>query len=250
MNEPIKGPPVLQECWEGYRHLLHIIETLFGDLFDAPAFVRRAEAVAALRWIRDAEAAARALLLAMARTIAVVLAPLRGKKRAAREKTPAQSRFALVTSVRRKSLVRTHLTPTAQLAALRAEQKREDDYNREMFAREPANALARLEDCPPFYRIETKGDGAAVTHVRRIADVASDVVDRSVLVRRFNGLVKVLQTPEPYARRLAKHLARDRAKTETRALARTPHHPRLHPPPMDDFVRRCHAAAKEGADDG
>lgn len=251
MNEPIKGPPRLQECWEGFRHLLHIIETLFGDLFDSPAWVRRDEALEALRWLRDAETAARALLLAMAKTIAVVLAPLRAHKRAAPPPTRAtpQSRFALVTGVRRKSLVRVHLTPTPRLAAARREQKDEDGYNWRMFARPAAGALERLEECPPFYRIETKGDGE-VRHVRRIADIACGIVDRRVLARRFNGLVRVLQTPEPYARRLAHHLARHRAKTETRALARTPLHPYGKPPPMDAFVRRCQAAAKEGADDG
>lgn len=254
MNEPIKGPPVLQECWEGFRHLLHIIETLFGDLFDAPAWVRREEALEALRWIRDAETAARALLLAMAKTIAVVLAPLRGKTRAAGTpaspaRTPAQSRFALLTGVRRKATVRVHRTATPRLAAARAEQRAEDGYNWRMFARPPAGALERLEDCPPFYRVETKGEGEIV-RVRRTADIACGIVERAVLVRRFNGLVKVMQAPEPYARRLARHLARHRARTETRALARTPHHPHGKPPPMDAFVRRCQAAAKEGADDG
>lgn len=253
MNEPIKGPPVLQECWEGFRHLLHIIETLFGDLFDSPAFVRREDALDALRWIRDAETAARALLLAMAKRIEIVLAPLRARTRATQTppptKAPPQSRFTLITSVRRKSLVRVHEMPTPRLAAARADQKSEDGYNWRMFARPAAGALARLEDCPPFYRVETKSDGGVV-HVRRIADVACGIVDRAVLVRRFNGLVNVLQTPERYARRLARHLARDRVKTETRALARTPHHPWRTPPPMDAFVRRCQAAAKEGADDG
>ena len=240
----------MQECWEGFRHLLYVIETLFGDLFDGPHFVARREAIAAMTWLRDAECAARALLLAMAQAMDVVLAPVRACLRKPRAHAPPQSRFVLQTPVRRKSRVRLHLTFSPEWRAARAEQKAEDGYNWRMFARPPAGALERLEDAPPFLRVETKGDGARVRVERRV-DLAPGFIERRALVRRYNGLVKIFHDPAPSARRLARRLARDRHGATVRALARTPTHPCGRPPPMDAFVRQCQALAlPRGADDG
>lgn len=254
MNEPMKGPPGLQECWEGFRHLLCVIETLFGDLFDGPHFIARREALPAMTWLRDAECAARALLLAMAQTIvatmAIALAPVRACLRKTRAHAPPQSRFVLQTPVRRKSRMRVHLTFTPEWRATRAAQRAEDGYNWRMFARPAANALERIADAPPFLRVETKGDGDRV-HIERRVDLAHAFIERRALVRRFNGLVKIFQDPAPSARRLARRLARDRHGATVRALARTPTHPCDRPPPMDAFVRQCHALAlPRGADDG
>jgi hypothetical protein len=96
-----------------------------------------------------------------------------------------------------------------------------------------------------------KGD-VDFRRVRRVQDQACALVDRRVLVRRFNGLIQVLTAPEPRARRLARRLARDRAATITRALARTPRHPWRTPPPADALVRASQALLEpeKGADDG
>lgn len=254
MNEPIKGPPGLQECWEGFRHLLFVIETLFGDLFDGPHFVARSDALPAMTWLCDAECAARALLLAMAQTIvatiAIVCAPARAALRGTRAHPPPQSRFVVQTRVRRKTRTRVHLTFTPEWRAARAAQRAEDGYNWRMFVRPAAGALERIADAPPFLRVETKSDGDRVRVDRRV-DLAPAFVDRRALVRRFNGLVKILQDPAPGARRLARRLARDRHGATVRALARTPTHPCGRPPPMDAFVRQCQTlAVPRGADDG
>lgn len=256
MNEPIKGPPALQECWEGFRHLLHMIETLFGDLFDGPHCVARRDALPAMTWLRDAECAARALLLAMAQTLVatlgVVVAPLRAclRKRRVAQKAEPQSRFALLTRVTRKSRLRVHLTFTPDWRRVRAEQRSEDGYQWRMFARRPANAHDRLDDAPPFLRLETKCEGPR-RRVERLVDLAPAFVDRRALVRRFNGLVKILQDPAPSARRLARRLARDRHAVTVRTLARNASHPHGRPPPMDAFIRQCQALVlPRGADDG
>jgi hypothetical protein len=251
MTDALKGSPALQDCWEGFRHLLHMIETLFGDLFDSPAWVRRADALEAQRWLRDAEYVARTLLLAMARTMTATLARMRARPRTVRAGDVRQSRFDLLTRVRRAPRRRVRATISPRLQALRAAQRAEDAWRRRMFGHAPANALVRIADASPFLRVESKSaPDCAIGHRRR--DAASDIVDRRVLARRFNGLVRVLQRPDPYARRLARRLAQDRAATVARAIARTPTHPRNRPPPADRLARTALALVQpvKGADDG
>jgi hypothetical protein len=244
MKDAIKGPPGLQECWEGFRHLLLMIETLFGGLFDAPAYVRRADAESALCWLRDAESAARALLLAMAQAMTVVLAPLRKHMRAERAHAPPQSRFALLTRIARRGH---SCAPSARALAARADRRAEDGFQWRMFGRRRDRACVIDSDAPPFWR----GEPMAHDTTRAWGTRLDDIVDRRVLARRFNGLVRVLHTPDPYARRLARHLARDRAQATARALARRSRHRHAQRPPQDAFVRRCASLAlPRGADDG
>lgn len=256
----------MQECWEGFRYLLLQIETLFGDLFDSPAWVERGPALDAMRWLRDAETAARALLLAMALTMEIVLAPMRAGLRKALQRTtartPPQWRFALVTRVRRKTHTRVRFALSAQLLWARAAQREEDRFNWRMFARRPKHALDRIDDAPPFLREETKSLAPATETtgetVLRLRDAASGIVERRGLVLRFNGLLRVLDAKDRYATRLARRLARDRHATIVRALARCPHHPWRAPPPADALIRDCQALCDsegssdwpKGADDG
>ena len=255
MSEPFKGPPVLEECWEGFLHLLCVIDVLFGEYFDLARCMSRRNALRALPYLRDAECAARALLLAWAQTLRVVLAPLRARlrKTSSCPHKASIARFALLTPVRRPSRVRAIVTTSPRLAAARAEQRQEDAYAKSVFGRHPVAARAALADAPPFWRDDA--ERGALRTVARTADLPGDFIDGCSLVRRFNGHIVMSRDPARCARRLGLRLARDRDKTTVRALAR----PRIaidgRAPPMDGFVRECQALAHaepppRGADDG
>lgn len=248
MNNASKGSPAWQDCWEGFRHFLHMIEVLFGDLLDGPHFAPRDAALEALRWIRDAECAARALLLSLAMTMQVAIAPKRAIVQRIRAKAIAQSRFALLTRVRRGKDPRVHLIYTAERRRADKERRDEEDYQYRMFGFEPKRRQ-RLDDVAGFLRVETKTHTTA-RRTERLCDVAPAHIERRCLVQRFNGLARVLQAPDIPARRLARRLARDRAATVARALARDASHPWEKTPPGDPLIRQAQALIPRGADDG
>jgi hypothetical protein len=232
-HEP-PAPLALKDCWTEFERLLRTIETLYGDLFDAPGLILRTAARRAEAWLRDGEAVARALLLALAAAIAVVLKPTRSTVRRTIPRKTRDWRFAFVTRLARngRTNVRYALSP-AQKQRL-DDQRREDGYRRRMFnfVRTPTRLITTT----------TRRSGAPLTLLPPRAD-ASRFVDRRGLVRRFNGLIHVMQSRDAFARRLAHRLARRRDITIARALARPARHPDAPPSPYDWLVVEAQAHA-------
>ncbi|MBL8560577.1 MAG: hypothetical protein JNM47_17785, partial [Hyphomonadaceae bacterium] len=54
---------------------------------------------------------------------------------------------------------------------------------------------------------------------------------------RYNAVAMAVENPEPFARRMARRLARDRARTIRTALTRAPHDPRRARGFYDAFTR-------------
>ncbi|KAF0172421.1 MAG: hypothetical protein FD160_3577, partial [Caulobacteraceae bacterium] len=218
------------------------IETLFGDLFDAPEFILRTAARRVEMWLRDGEAVARALLLAMAATMVVVLKPTCAKTSRQTQRAKPQWRFGFVAQLARtgKPNVRYALSPEQKKRL--DEARHEERYQRRMFGFDPA---------PPRACSQSKAKAAPFALLPLRAP-ASPLVDRAGVVRRYNGLIHVLQDREKFAARLARRLARQRERTITRALARRAHKPGERPSPYGWLVAasQAHAPRPPGNDDG
>lgn len=234
----------LEEHWSELKHLLHIIETLFCDVLDAPARITRSAARDIALWLRDAEAAARALLLAMAH--ALVLTPLKRRARAQNRK-PAQG-------PRTAPLWRFDVVPQqSRYRFVRRKGWREKPEELSFFARDLLAYLriagrekraAYLAENPPqpqplFEYVRSPAGRNMPPDAPRA--LIEPVYTRAGAVRRFNGLIMVTRDPARFAQRLARRLdrSRDRKDLVRRVRARRPHWPGNPEPPREDFVQRC-----------
>ena len=247
MRHEQPAPLALKDCWDEFENLLRTIETLFGDLFDAPHLILRTAARRVEAWLRDGEAAARALLLAMAVAMEVVLTPPHATTTCAKpsgKMQPAkpQWRFGFVVRITRagKHAVRYALSPEQKRRL--EEARHEERYQRRMFGRDPR---------PQPEPAQTRTGSTSFTLLPPRPH-ASRFVDRAGVVRRYNGLVHVLQDREEFAARLARRLARNRDATIARALPRRAQKPGERPSPYDWLVAatQAHAPRPPGDDDG
>ncbi len=226
---------------------MRTIETLFGDLFDAPKLILRTAARRVEAWLRDGEAVARALLLAMAATMAVVLTPphtttTRATPSRKVQHARPQWRFGFVARLARaeKHAVQYALSPEQKRRL--EEARHEERYQRRMFGRDPK---------PPREKLQPSANGAPFTLLSP-RPPASRFVDRVGVVRRYNGLIHVLQQREKFALRLAQRLARKRDQTIARALLRRTQKPGERPSPHAWLVAasQAHAPRPRDNDDG
>jgi hypothetical protein len=233
MTHELTAPPALKDCWDEFEILLRTIETLFGDLFDAPKVILRSAVRRVEAWLRDGEAVARALLLAMAATMEVVPAPARAKHARTAQRGKAQWRFGFAARLARnaKHSVRYALSPEQKRRL--EEARHEERYHRRMFGRDPK---------PPREASQPRTTSAAFTRLPP-RPPASRFVDRAGVLRRYNGLIHVMQDKEQFAARLARRLARNREKTIARALARRARTPGERPSPYDWLVTDSQALA-------
>jgi hypothetical protein len=242
MRHEHPAPLALKDCWDEFEILLRTIETLFGDLFDAPKVILRSAARRVEAWLRDGEAVARALLLAMAATMEVLLTPMRAKASAQMNRANKQWRFGFAARIARngKTGVRYALSPEQKQRL--EEARHEERYQRRMFGRDPK---------PPCEPVQTKTGSTPFTLLPP-RPPASRFVDRAGVVRRYNGLIHVLQDREKFAARLARRLARRRESTIARALARRTRRPGERPSPYDWLVvdAQAHAPRPPKKDDG
>ncbi|TPW04497.1 MAG: hypothetical protein FD124_2570 [Alphaproteobacteria bacterium] len=235
MTHEQPAPLALKDCWDEFEKLLRTIETLFGDLFDAPEFILRTAARRVEMWLRDGEAVARALLLAMAATMVVVLKPTCAKTSRQTQRAKPQWRFGFVAQLARtgKPNVRYALSPEQKKRL--EEARHEERYQRRMFG---------FDSAPPRACAQSNSRGAPFTLLAPRAP-ASPLVDRAGIVRRYNGLIHVLQDRKQFAARLARRLARQRERTIARALARRVHKPGERPSPYEWLVAASQAHAPE-----
>jgi hypothetical protein len=233
----IEETEVPDQRWRDMRDMLINIVMKFADVLDATGLVPRERMKHAMVWLRDAEACARAVILSMALTL--VVAPL--KKIAARVRvhkpTHAQRLFRFRYGVERASRppVKTEYFKTLAYKEHVARQRAEDAYNREMFGR-------TIEKC--WANRPARPAPADANHViRRTLNAPSAFVTRERFRIRYNAVAMAVENPEPFARRMARRLARDRAGTVRTALTRAPQDPRLSKSPFEDFTRELINAA-------
>jgi len=218
--------------WDDFAELLALIRNLFGDVLKASEALAPKVAESASRWLRGAEAFARVLVLALARS--VMLAPMRtagalagpaaqagpphaGEAPAVRrQRGGGRSLFAFSRSARRRR------------AYVREEWTTEQIHNWYFFggkqraaerkAQRLAEGLSFVAPASGPQRREPWEASAAAGKMPALRDAASPPTQAN-LVRRFNALVRVFEAPEKAAQRLARRLAAAPALSE-RILAR------------------------------
>ncbi len=233
-HEP-SAPLALKDCWGEFENLLRTIETLFGDFFDAPALILRTAARRVEAWLRDGEAVARALLLAMAAAMHVELKPSRAAPSRRAQQARPQWRFGFAARITRAGKQGVRYALSAEQKRRLEEARHEERYQRRMFGSDPA---------PPREASTSTERGAPFTLLPPRA-AASAFVDRAGVVRRYNGLIHVLQARETFALRLAQRLARNRDHTIARALTRRTTKPGERPSPYDWLVAASQTHAPE-----
>ena len=232
----------LDPRWRDIRDMLINIVTLFADVLDATGLVPRERMKHAMIWLRDAEACARAVILSIALTM--VVAPLKAIAKRVRAKSRARSKplYRFRYGVERRSRPRITIEVFRTLAYKEhiARQRAEDAYQREMFGR-------RVEKC--WANRPARPAPASTNHViRRVLHPPSARVSRERFRIRYNAVAMAVENPEPFARRMARRLARDRARTIRTALTRAPHDPRLARSLYDAFTRERIAQTWEEVD--
>jgi hypothetical protein len=207
--------------WRDIRDMLINIVTLFADVLDATGLVPRERMRHAMVWLRDAEACARALVLSMALTMVVGPAGkcvARVRAKTTRTAKPLyRFRYTVERAPRRSGRVQ-HFYTLAYREHL-ARQRAEDAYDREMFGRRVEKTRVNRPAAPPR-------DSSNDVVLRKVHPPAPRV-SREGFRLRYNAVAMAVETPEPFARRMARRLARDRARTIRTALTRAPHDPRL-----------------------
>lgn len=239
MNEE---PDIPDPCWpdprwRDIRDMLINIVMKFADVLDATGLVPRERMKCALAWLRDAEACARAVILAMALTI--VVAPSRlfakrmGGKRVSKTRPLYRFRYVVEPAPRRRNTTKVFIT-----LALRehlARQRAEDAYNREVFGRTLEKCWNKRPALPPR-------EGANDLCTRK-AHPPAPRVSREPFRLRYNAVAMAVENPLPFAARMARRLARDRARTVRSALIRAPRDRRVVPSPYDLLAREMIDAA-------
>lgn len=228
MTEPKE---ISDQRWIDIRDMLINIVVKFADVLDATGLVPRVRMKHAMIWLRDAEACARALVLSMALTM--VLGPVKQwakrltAKRAATTKKPLyRFRYVVESAPQRRATVK--VFKTLALREHLARQRAEDIYQRDMFGR-------RVEKCR-FNRPRLPPRPGANDLGWRKAHPPSPRVSRESFRLRYNAIAMAVENPEPFARRMARRLARNRARTVRAALTRAPHDLRLARSPFDGFT--------------
>lgn len=217
--------------WCDVREMLINIVIKFGDVLDATGLVPRDRMRMALAWLRDAEAYARALVLSMA--LEVVLGPVPRWAARVRAKTLRAGKplFRFRYGVARRPRVRSNVK-VFMSSALRdhlERQRAEDAYQREMFGR-------RVEKCWTNRAPLPAREGA--NHEQwRTAHAPSLHVSREAFRLRYNAVAMAVENPAPFAQRMARRLARDRATTIRHALTRAPDDARIIRGPFWDLAR-------------
>lgn len=233
----IEETDVPDQRWRDMRDMLINIVMKFADVLDATGLLPRERMKHALVWLRDAEACARAVILSMALTL--VVAPL--KKIAARLRTKPRAttkplfRFRYGISRSQRPPVKVEVFRTLAYREYIARLRAADSYNREMFGRRLARCWAN--------RPAQSAPSSTNHRVRRVLHPPSAMVTRERFRIRYNAVAMAVENPLPFARRMARRLARDRAGTVRVALTRAPQDPRLSKSPFEAFTRAAIDAA-------